>query len=343
MRRSREPGIDRRIKAFSDEFIENDPDTIESMESDFMNVSEAHKQFEKEETTYKQKISSFIVGRKYFGEKTVNFLTWSEKEQIRLLCQKDPDEWTPSKLSESFPADPLTISKIIKSRWQPKDLKRIQKHDESVRSSWKKFKAGDLEVDPILAEHLKKFAHRNFNNIAKPQPNRKLGTEVPRPSGNEFLSIITSCKKYSEDPPKFSEGKALQLGSDGLRFPRNFSRDPEEDSCLLEGKITGNVGRSFAKAVPLKEYQKSSPDIDLPEKLQSFAQEEQEEIEPFKKIKSVDVNALSINEKKVFKSLEIQELIAIPKRLWKKDQIYKVGDCFYADDGEFLYRVPGLK
>lgn len=34
--------------------------------------------------------------------------------------------------------------------------------------------------------------------------------------------------------------------------------------------------------------------------------------------------------------------IRIPKRVWKEGIIYKVKDCFYDDNGDFLYRVPGL-
>lgn len=35
--------------------------------------------------------------------------------------------------------------------------------------------------------------------------------------------------------------------------------------------------------------------------------------------------------------------IRIPKNVWKEGFIYKVNDCFYDDNGDFLYRVPGLK
>lgn len=42
-------------------------------------------------------------------------------------------------------------------------------------------------------------------------------------------------------------------------------------------------------------------------------------------------------------SNHIEMKIHIPKELYKEDAIYKVDDCFYDDQGEFLYRVPGLK
>jgi hypothetical protein len=34
--------------------------------------------------------------------------------------------------------------------------------------------------------------------------------------------------------------------------------------------------------------------------------------------------------------------IRIPERLWQKDKVYRIKDCFYDDQGVFLYRVPGL-
>lgn len=76
-RRVKDPGIDKRLKLFSDDFIqEEDSDIFESVESDFMNVHEAHKDFEEEEKAHKQKVHTMMVGRKYFNEKGINFLTW---------------------------------------------------------------------------------------------------------------------------------------------------------------------------------------------------------------------------------------------------------------------------
>lgn len=34
--------------------------------------------------------------------------------------------------------------------------------------------------------------------------------------------------------------------------------------------------------------------------------------------------------------------IQIPRKVWKEGFTYKVKDCFYDDNGDFLYRVPGL-
>ena len=77
VRRVKDPGINKRLKLFSDDFVEEeDPEMFEQMESDFMNVHEAHKQFEDEESKHKEHVNTMIVGRKYFREKGTNFLTW---------------------------------------------------------------------------------------------------------------------------------------------------------------------------------------------------------------------------------------------------------------------------
>ena len=199
-------------------------------------------------------------------------------------------------------------------------------------------------MEPVLADHLKKFAHRDFNEVATPKVNRKLGVEIPKPTKSEFLSIITSCKKYSEDKdkPKAEKNEVLQLPSDELKFPQNRSNDPEKDSVLLEGKMTNTM-----KWLTLKEYEKHSPDITQSREHKNTLEPQvtPETVAHLKTIKNQEtyVSTTLDNDEKVFRSLEIKDHIKIPKKVWKKDQIYKVGDCFYADDGEFLYRVPGLK
>lgn len=200
-----------------------------------------------------------------------------------------------------------------------------------------------MEVEPVLADHLKKFAHRDFNQVTNSNVNRTLGIEIPKPLSSEFSRIVTSCKKYAEDnqPKEPIKKKLLRLTSNELAFPEHRPSDPEKDTVILEGESTNNM-----RWVTLKEYEKSSPDLALKREhleanlppapgtakdsvLKTFKHEE---------------NSVKLNDddSKVFRSLDIKEHINIPRKVWKKDKLYKVGDCFYTDDGEFLYRVPGL-
>lgn len=332
-----DPGVRKRLQLFSEDFVENDPEVLESLESDFMNVHHAHKEFEAEEQQYSRKVADAIVGRKYFKQKGVNFLTWNEKEQIRMLHQNDPNEFTADKLAESFPADPTTIAAIIKNKWHPRSANRVKKHDESVMESWQQFKSGELELDPILAAHLKKFTHRDLNALYKPPADRKFGLEIPKPKSTEFTSIISTCKKYADEPKQIENVSQ----SDEARFSSHRPRNSDNDSVVLRSRST-----TTSKQMPLQEYQKHSPDVSFrpQEEASSVLSSDNQPMMKIKKYEETNVNALKFDgDKKVFESLAIKEHIKIPKKVWKEGQIYKYDDCFYSDDGEFLYRVPGLK
>lgn len=62
-----------------------------------------HHEHQREMHKKREELPKHIVKQKYFDEPTPNLLTWSEKEQIRFLHTRDPETWTPQKISESFP------------------------------------------------------------------------------------------------------------------------------------------------------------------------------------------------------------------------------------------------
>lgn len=304
----------------------------------------------------KDQVNTFIVGRKYFKSSSPNFLTYNEKEQIRKLHNDDPEKNSEDALSKSFPADPYTISQIIRNSWQPKDTKRVQKHDESVKRNWEAYNAGKLEVEPMLAVHLKKFAFRNFNHLAQPEPYRRLGVQVPKPHSNEFSSIITSCSKYSDEKKEdvYAGVKRLRvrkIESEETRVPIAKPLDDDDNTMVLDGR------REFTKKnVTLEEFLKAAPEYKKPEQ-ENVEVTKLDEVKAFKTVavkkdkdelvvnKADESSFISLKAKTVYNPLEviIKEHIRIPKKVWQRGKLYKVNDCFYDDDGEFLYRVPGLK
>jgi neugrin len=313
-----------------------------------MALHERYDQHLMEEKFRKSRSGIMIVGKKYFKERTPNFLTYSEKEQIRTLHEKDPEMWTIEKLSESFPADPFTINLILKANWTPRNTKRIQRHDESVIRNWENFKEGKVKVEPLLENHLKKFAFRDLNLLAKPVPFRKLGVEIPKPVSNEFTKIITSCTKYAEKSEEVPEEpkRVRKIESQELRLPEAIN-DENVDSYLMTGRSPINVPTK--RNITFEELRKYSSEINSKMQENEAAQKGSmlEEVKNLKvkkisNTKSNDVIALSSQEQKINDSLEIMERISIPKNLWKQGGTYKLDDCFYDDDGEFLYRVPGL-
>ncbi|XP_070490019.1 neugrin [Chironomus tepperi] len=327
-----EPGINKRLQYFKEDMIANeDPEVIDSMEPNFMNLGDTHRQHERDVKRMREKVQLMIVGKKYFKEKSPNFLTYNEKEQIRTLHEEDSEKWTVDKLSESFPADPYAISQIIRSKWIPKDTNRIFRHDESVKRNWKEFNEGKMEIDPILAEHLKKFAFRDINKLAERAPNKRLGIEFPKPKSNEFLSIVTSCSKYKDE-----ESEVKQIESSELRMPKQRP-GVDDNTFIMHGKK-----RFSSESITLADLQEKNPDINMQVKL--YETETVDTNLPTIKFKAHDEsNYISLpKDEKLFNKLKIQEKIKIPRKEWKKGKIYKVSDCFYSDDGEFLYRVPGL-
>lgn len=42
-------------------------------------------------------------------------------------------------------------------------------------------------------------------------------------------------------------------------------------------------------------------------------------------------------------NFEYSKRIKIPENVYKQGMTYRIKDCYYDDDGEFLYRIPGLK
>lgn len=80
---------------------------------EYFQVNKSYKEHQNEMLKKKDMLKKQIVKQKYFKENTPNLLTWSEKEQIRYLHNKDPVGWTLEKLSDSFPMTVATAEVTI--------------------------------------------------------------------------------------------------------------------------------------------------------------------------------------------------------------------------------------
>lgn len=195
-------GIRIQNKIFDDiETLEEDPER--TYDADFSRLDVSHREHERELAEQKEQAKYHMIKRKYFKDpKLPNFLTWAEKEQIRKLHKRDPSEWTPERLAESFPAVEEVIVKILKAKWTPTSMQRVQKHDENVQKNWKLFKADKIrDLTPDVREHLKKFSNRNFDSVQNAYAQLQddpFKFKFPEPKKKEFLSIITSCKRNDE-------------------------------------------------------------------------------------------------------------------------------------------------
>ncbi|KAL3278027.1 hypothetical protein HHI36_013368 [Cryptolaemus montrouzieri] len=227
-------GARRRLKLIEDA-NEINPEDLD-YEADFSSVHQSHKQHINEMEMLREKLQYDIVKQKYFKTKLPNFLTWHDKEQIRLLHKKDPDEWTVTKLSRGFPALPEVIKKVIRAEWRMKSLNRVKNHDVAVQENWKKFKNNEFADLPVdLVEHLKKFSDRDlsFHNYEIKEGN-KFDCEPPRKC-TTFSDIITSYEKLKN---KGSGENSIKINLDTTtRKGKQMVRDELDEDTYIEGNI----------------------------------------------------------------------------------------------------------
>uniref|UniRef100_A0A336M6D4 CSON010889 protein n=1 Tax=Culicoides sonorensis TaxID=179676 RepID=A0A336M6D4_CULSO len=340
-----------------DEDPEFDPD------SDFLESDKSHRKYQEEMKDYKEKLGNWIVRDKYFKQKSPNFLTWAEKEHIRYLHQEDPEEWNVKNLSDSFPIDIHHIKKLLRNKWTPHDKTRVEKHDLAVKQNWEKLRNGDFDeiISEKLKNHLMKFKDRKINLEALPkfEPRRRLSAGF-KTKNNDFLSIITSCKKYQEkestvtnqiEDSHTNQSNKLQIES------RKLNPDNTNDSIMLRHDDSHFDTNRRMTLTELKRYlgENDEPEtIELDEKqleLHSIENPSGTGISPKQKFENSVANSIPnkfesrIASQKILPELcvpAVQEKIKIPKKLWKRNATYKLRDCFYNDDGRLLYRVPGL-
>lgn len=196
------------------ETLDEDPER--TYDADFNQLDKSHREHEEELALKEEQIKYFMTKNKYFKDpKMPNFLTWAEKEQIRQLHKSDPKEWSPERLAESFPAVEEVIVKILKSKWTPNNLHRVQRHDETVRKNWESFKANEIkDLDPDVGKHLKKFSNRNFDSIQNAYTQIEDDPFVfkfPKPKNKEFLHIITTCKRNDKKEQLIGQEEKKQI------------------------------------------------------------------------------------------------------------------------------------
>lgn len=366
--------------------IFNDVDALEAdpevtYDADFNQLGLSHRQHEEEMEVKKEQLKFHIIKHKYFKDpKMPNFLTWAEKEQIRELHSSEPKEWTPERLAESFPAVEEVIVKVLKSKWTPADMKRVQRHDETVRKNWELFKAKQFkDLDPDVVEHLKKFSNRNFDstkNAYTQLQDDPFQYKFPQPKNKEFLHIITSCKRNDkskqmiggqEDKKLIEEGNenALAIGQH-KEMPLNMSKKLRKqnvsfDQLVEKAGIDNTEHEEMHLKVSLPKPERPLIKIDnKPSKTMiKYAPDDDNEnavAENSQETETIDLAAMDSNaSSKIIQKYStkqgitgsntlppIRHKIDIPPKLQKSGSVYKLYDCFYDDRGRFMYRVPGL-
>lgn len=361
-----DPGINQRKQLLGNTPIDELEDIdLDELESDFMSVHKTHKEYEQELEARKEQERYFMIKQKYFKEKLPNFLTMNDKLQIKYLHNSDPEQWTVEKLAESFPALPHIISvsifyvigaiytnlvsycfqKILKSNWRKKNVDRIKSHDQTVSENWEKFKSGQLKDLPSdLVEHLKKFTRRTVNTESyDPSLYESITNETsvakPKLKKTEFSDIITSYEKITskQNEKETSEDVKLLETSEPIQSLEKKSRSritlpqlkKEIETAVKEGKPVTET-----ELLILQEVQTGDSRNKIVELKEDIFAIQQRVEKPSQVAKS--------KSKKDYSFLDYPLKIKIPAKVYKPGYTYKLNDCYYDEQGVFLYRVPGM-
>lgn len=210
--------------------------------------------------------------------------------------------------------------------------------------NWEKFKKGELKDLPQdVAAHLRKFTDREFNIDAQNpiydvDANKKV-LYKQKTLKTEFCDIITSYEKLT------------------TKHAENVN-PPEETKLLENNDVSSTFEQRSRKRVTLPQLKK-----DIETAVQTGKHVSETDLYILKEVKTEDErhevmelqedlsaiqhrhekpNKVSATKKKDYSFLEYPLHIRIPRKVHKPGCVYKLNDCYYDDDGQFLYRVPGM-
>ncbi|XP_030239054.1 neugrin isoform X2 [Drosophila navojoa] len=303
-------------------------------EADFMSSHQTHRQYEAQQQQHRDRVRQFMIKHKYFRDaKLPNFLLYAEKEQMRLLHDRDPEEWSVERLAESFPATPDIVQKVLRSKWRPQSVERIRSHDASVMNNWSRLRSGKCTDLPAeLLQHLQKFAERQRQDLQQLSPEQwPTRPELPVPETTEFRALLGN-----KPNKQLTTGKPTQQLETRIMPPSEA-----EDETFLLDKVKDKRNMRLqelreSRLVPQEEQKKLMLEQPLPNPsgtgvLPSFVQK-------FERTEIV----VSVEDQRKYEMSKVKDRIVIPRKLYREGATYRIEDAYYDDDGEFLYRVPGM-
>ncbi|EDV93536.1 neugrin [Drosophila grimshawi] len=326
------PGLGYQLQQLQQPSVEDASEDYADMEADFMSAHRTHQQHEAQQQQQRDRVRQFMIKHKYFrNAKLPNLLLYAEKEQMRLLHERDADEWSVERLAESFPATADIVQKVLRSRWRPQSVERIRNHDASVMRNWTQLRAGKCaDVPPELMQHLQKFAQRQRGDLQQLRPEQwPTRPELPVPQRNEFRALLGK------------EGnKQLESGNSTQRLTARFMPPAagEEETYLLDKVVDKRKMRlqelKALQVLPKQKEQQLERPLPNPNgtgPLPSF-------VEKFERTEIV----VSVADQRKYEMSKVKDRIVIPRKLYQQGATYRVDDAYYDDDGELLYRVPGM-
>lgn len=339
----------------------------------------------------REQLKRRIVKAKVFKESAPRFLTLAEIEEMKKLHASDPQEWSPERLSESFPALPDVVRRVLNVHWTPRTVEIAVSYDSKVIENWEKFKTGKLVLHPRLEEHLMKFKNRKIELMDRKTIETRFlrpRMEFPKAKSTFFSSIVQDSvkqKKRITDPKQLISspndtdqgGKNLIAANKENGKLRTKKNHAVEETLVfqefLKKKLNNLDGVSVEEKIALMETvrkETESKNVDVSLDMLNAAAKDTAVEEKRVSAKTNSSDALAVRKDKKFESKVVIEVstdnvsldtyvkkrishmdtefnyikpIKIPKNVYKEGMTYRVRDCYYDYDGQFLYRVPGLK
>lgn len=240
----------------------------------------------------------------------------------------------------------MSFQKILKSNWTKKNLERIKHSDEVVRQTWAKFKKGELQdLPPHLTEHLQKFTDRELNiDTYDPSLYEETKKVVYKTKNmkTEFSDIITSYEKLmakNNEEQKEDLTEKVKLLGDGNEFYASEHRSRRRitlpqlkkdiETAVERGRYISETDKLILSEVKTEDSRNEI--VELKQDLSAIQQRHE---------KPSGVGYLKTQ--RDYSCLEYPLKVTIPKKVYKRGCTYKLNDCYYDDDGMFLYRVPGM-
>lgn len=219
--------------------------------------------------------------------------------------------------------------------------------------NWKELKEDMLDgVTPEMKDHLMKFSNRT---IPPRQQKDIADTKELSPGAmgfSEFKNIVTKYDQATEKPekqhfrlPAANTKDQLQIEDSSEQMENSVIRKqllPDTTRITLDGlrsKISASAERNVE--ISLDDQSIITPEKEITslhnsnEKIQTDSNTYIQKANP-----DMPVNKQAEEE---LVGTPYPDRIRIPKKAYQRGVTYKVNDCYYDDDGRFLYRVPGLE
>lgn len=138
----------REIQEYGDPMDEPDPNTFSKTFTDYV----------KDEQHLKYKIKANRMTKKHYRDqlpREMCFLTFAERENIKYLCETDPEEWTPEAISECYPISPQGVNKLLRSSLKFRRIKDVVEYDKAVQYKVKLVKEGKIPMTEEMEKRLK--------------------------------------------------------------------------------------------------------------------------------------------------------------------------------------------